>query len=173
MRQAGAFGRDGQGRDGPQQPGGREADMRTALRRAILAVTVAATLAVAPSAWAENETFGFTIDAARLAADRHTVVVSGTYTCGPLDLDVVGGGGVVDLTVRQGRVTGFSGGVPIQVCDGTAQSYQADVTTFGDRQFKQGAARASASGYVQGERDGQPVLQLTSVDNQRITISRR
>jgi hypothetical protein len=27
-----------------------------------------------------------------LAADPHTVVVGGTYTCGPLDLDVVGGG---------------------------------------------------------------------------------
>ena len=61
-----------------------EGDMRTmALRRVILAVLVAATVAVSPAAWAQDETFDFTIDAASLAADRHTVVVSGTYTCGP------------------------------------------------------------------------------------------
>ena len=146
--------------------------MRSALRRAILTVTVAAVLAVGPAAWAQGETFGFTIDAARLAADRHTVVVSGSYTCGPLDLNVVAGGGTVDLTVRQGRVTGF-GYVPIEVCDGTAQDWQEEVTTFGGPIFKRGAARASASGYVQGERDGQPVTQLASVTNQRITITRR
>ena len=52
--------------------------MRTALRRAILTVTVAAVLAVGPAAWAQDETFGFTIDAARLA-DRHAVVVSGSF----------------------------------------------------------------------------------------------
>ncbi|HSO53865.1 MAG TPA: hypothetical protein VL330_14180 [Actinomycetes bacterium] len=146
--------------------------MRTALRRAILTVTVAAVLAVGPAAWAQVETFGFTIDAARLATDRHTLVVSGTYTCGPLDLNVVAGGGTVDLTVRQGRVTGF-GYVPIEVCDGTAQDWREEVTTFGGPTFKRGAARASASGDVRGERDGLPVTQRASVTNQRITITRR
>ena len=145
--------------------------MRTALRRAILAVTVVAALAVGPAAWAQEETFGFTVDAARLAADRHTVVVSGTYTCGPLDLDVVGGG-TVDLTVRQDRVNGI-GYVPIEVCDGTAQAYQAEVTTFGERRFKRGPARATASGYVRGGRDGEPVTLFTSVPDQPITITRR
>jgi hypothetical protein len=99
-------------------------------------------------------------------------VVSGTYTCGPLDLDVVGGGGTIDLTVRQSRVEGF-GFVPIAVCDGTVQAWQADVTTFGDRRFERGAARASASGLVNGERDGQPVTLRVDIPNQRITISRR
>ena len=142
-----------------------------ALRRMILAILAAATVAIGPAAWAQDDTFHFTIDSARLAADRHTVLVSGTYTCGPLDLNVVGGGGTVDLTVRQDRVTGF-GFVPIQVCDGTAQPYQAEVTTFGNRQFKRGAATASASGFVQGERDGEPVTLFTRVDNQPITITR-
>jgi hypothetical protein len=143
-----------------------------ALRRVILAVLVAATVAVSPAAWAQDETFDLTIDAARLAADRHTVVVSGTYTCGPMDLNVVGGGGTVDLTVRQGRVIGF-GFVPIEVCDGTAQTYRAEVTTFGQRRFKRGAASASASGIVHGEQAGVPVDQRTELDNQPITITRR
>lgn len=142
-----------------------------ALRRVILAVLVAATVAVGPAAWAQDETLDFTIDAARLAADRHTVVVSGTYTCGPLDLDVVGGGGTIDLTVRQSRVEGF-GFVPIEICDGTAQTWQEDVTTFGDRLFKHGAARASASGLVNGERDGQPVTLRVDIPDQPITITR-
>ena len=43
--------------------------------------------------------------------------------------------------------TGF-GYVPILTCDGTAQSYQAEVVSNSDRQFKRGAARATASGYV-------------------------
>ena len=142
--------------------------MRTALRRAILTVTVAAVLAVGPAAWAQDETFGFTIDAARLAADRHTVVVSGSYTCGPFDTT----GGVVDLTVVQGRTTGF-GSVPILICDGSAQTYQAEVVSNSDRRFKRGAARATASGYVEGVRGEERSLQTTRVDNQRITIGRR
>ena len=143
--------------------------MRTALRRAILMVTVAVALAVGPAAWAQDETFGFTVDAARLAADRHTVVVSGSYTCGPFDTT---GAGFVDLTVVQGRTTGF-GSVPIQLCDGTTQAYQAEVVSNSDRRFKGGAARATASGYVEGFRGDLRFLQTTRVDNQRITIKRR
>ena len=120
---------------------------------------------------ARDESFELTVDAARLAADRHTIVVSGTYTCGPMELDVVAGGGTVDLTVRQGRVTGF-GYVPILRCDDTVQTYRTEVTTFGTRQFKRGAARASASGIVHGERDGVGVDQRTQLDNRRLTISR-
>ena len=140
--------------------------MRTALRRAILTVTVAAVLAVGPAAWAQDETFGFTIDAARLAADRHTVVVSGSYTCGPFDST---GGGIVDLTVVQGQTTGH-GSVPILTCDGSAQAYQAEVVSNSDRRFKRGAARATASGYVEGD---EGFLQTTRIDNQPITTNRR
>ena len=147
--------------------------MRTmALRRVILAILVAATVVVGPAAWAQDESFEFTVDAARLAADRHTVLVSGTYTCGPLDLNVVGGGGTIDLTVRQGRVSGF-GFVPIQVCDGATQHYQADVTTFGGRPFKRGNATASASGIVHGEdAAGQGVDLRVEIQNQPIAITR-
>ena len=145
--------------------------MRTALRRAILTVTVAAVLVVGPAAWAqdETETFGFTIDAARLGADRHTVVVSGSYTCGPFDTT---GAGFVDLSVVQERATGF-GSVPIELCDGSAQAYQAELVSNSDRRFKRGAARATASGYVEGVRGDLRFLQTTRVHNQRITIKHR
>jgi hypothetical protein len=132
----------------------------TALGRAVLAAMVVVLVAVAPAARAQDNTFDFTIDAARLAADRHTVVVSGTYTCGPFDTT----GGVVDLTVRQDRTVGF-GFAPILTCDGKVQAYQADVVSNSDRRFKPGAARASASGYVEDE--------TTQIDGQRIVITRR
>jgi hypothetical protein len=142
------------------------------VRGAILAVAVAATLAAGPAALAARvDTFPFRADKARLAADRHIVVVSGTYTCGPLDLSVVGGGGTVDLTVRQGEVDGF-GGVQIEVCDGTAQSYQTEVTTFGEPTFERGGAVLLASGLVHGERDGEPVDLQPRPARQRITLSR-
>ena len=146
--------------------------MRTRSRRgAFLAVVLAATVAAGPAAWAQDETFPFRADGARLAADRHTVVVSGTYTCGPLDLNVVGGGGTVDLTVRQGQVAGF-GFAQIEVCDGTAQDFQTEVTTFGDRVFKRGRATLLASGQVRGERGGQPVTQVPTPGRQQVTITR-
>jgi hypothetical protein len=148
--------------------------MRTgSLRRVVLAVVAAAVVAVAPAAWAQEGTLPFTIDTARLAADRHTVVVRGTYTCPQLDLEVTGGGGTIDLTVRQGGVSGI-GFVPIQVCDGTTQAWRADVTTFGDPRFTRGPARASAGGFVHGEdAAGQTVTLWVQIQNQRITITRR
>jgi hypothetical protein len=147
--------------------------MRTrSLRHALLAMMVTAIVAGATAASAQDGTLPFTIDTAGLAADRHTVVVSGTYTCPPLDLNVPGGGGTIDLTVQQGRVSGF-GFVPIQVCDGTTQAWQADVTTFGARQFKRGTASASASGDVNGaDPTGQPVHLRVDIANQQVTITR-
>jgi hypothetical protein len=143
------------------------------MRRVILTVMVAATVAVAPTALAQ-EPLPFTIDTARLAADHHTVVVAGTYTCPELNLDVVGGGGTIDLTVKQGRVQGI-GYVHLQgrVCDGTMRAWETDVTTFGERRFQRGPARASASGDVDGEDPaGQPVHLRVEIDRQRITITR-
>ena len=149
--------------------------MGTALRRAVLAGTVAAVLAVVPAAWAQPGTLPFTIDTARLAADRHTVVVAGTYTCPRLNLDGTGGGGTIDLSVNQGRVQGI-GYVHLQgtVCDGTTRAWQVNVTTFGEPRFQRGPARVSASGDVNGDDpSGQPVHLRVEIDRQRITITRR
>jgi hypothetical protein len=149
--------------------------MRTrSLRRAMLAVMVAATVAAGPAALAQDGTLPFTIDTARLAADRHTVVIRGTYTCPPLDLGVDGGGGTIDLTVNQDGVAGF-GFVPIEVCDGTTQAWRARVTSGAGR-FRRGPAQALASGLVTGEdATGQRVtLQVAILSpGQPITITRR
>jgi hypothetical protein len=45
----------------------------------------------------------------------------------------------IDLTVSQGGVNGF-GGVTVEVCDGTTQTWQAEVTTFGEPAFTTGRA---------------------------------
>jgi hypothetical protein len=118
------------------------------LRRAVLAVLVAAMVAVAaaPAAVAREPRLRFAVDGARLAADPHTVVVSGTYRCPLLDLDVPGGN-TIDLTVSQGGVNGF-GQVTVDVCDGTTQDWEVPVTTFGEPAFTTGRATAVASGLV-------------------------
>jgi hypothetical protein len=117
-------------------------------RLAVLAVLVVAlvALATAPAASARAPRLQFAFDGARLTADPHTVVVSGTYRCPVLDLNVPGGN-TIDLTVSQGEVNGF-GGVTVEVCDGTTQTWQAVVTTFGEPAFATGSASALASGLV-------------------------
>ena len=150
------------------------------MRRVILTVMVATTVAVAPAALAQEPLpLPFTIDTARLAADSHTVVVAGTYTCPELNLDVDdgGGGGTIDLTVNQDGVAGF-GYVHIQgrVCDGTTRTWETDVTTFGERRFQRGPAQALASGLVTGEdaAGNKVTLQVAILSpGQPITITRR
>jgi hypothetical protein len=146
--------------------------MRTtrSLRRALLAATVAA----GPAAWAQDGTLPFTIDTARLADDRHTAVVRGTYSCPELDLTVPGGGGTIDLTVNQGGVTGH-GFVTIAVCDGTTRTWRARVTST-DGRFRRGPAQVLASGLVTGEdAAGQRMTLQVAVlsPGQPITITRR
>ena len=144
---------------------------RTMLRRALLAVLVAAlvALAAAPAASARTPRLRFAVDGARLTADPHTLVVSGTYRCPVLDLNVPGGN-TIDLTVSQGGVNGF-GGVTVEVCDGTTQTWQAEVTTFGEPAFTTGRASALASGLVFA-RDpaGQEVTLRVDLRDQRIRI---
>jgi hypothetical protein len=144
---------------------------RTMLRRAVLAVLVAAlvALAAAPAASARTPRLRFAVDGARLTADPHTLVVSGTHRCPVLDLNVPGGN-TIDLTVSQGGVNGF-GGVTVEVCDGTTQTWQAEVTTFGEPAFTTGRASALASGLVFA-RDpaGQEVTLRVDLRDQRIRI---
>jgi hypothetical protein len=144
---------------------------RTMLRRALLAVLVAAlvALAAAPAASARTPRLRFAVDGARLTADPHTLVVSGTYRCPVLDLNVPGGN-TIDLTVSHGGVNGF-GGVTVEVCDGTTQTWQAEVTTFGEPAFTTGRASALASGLVFA-RDpaGQEVTLRVDLRDQRIRI---
>ena len=137
---------------------------RTMLRRAVLAVLVAAlvALAAAPAASARAPQL-------RFAVDPHSLMVSGTYRCPVLDLNVPGGN-TIDLTVSQGGVNGF-GGVTVEVCGGTIQTWQAEVTTFGEPAFTTGRASALASGLVFG-RDpaGQEVTLQVDLRDERIRI---
>jgi hypothetical protein len=112
----------------------------------------------------------FTVDDQALVSSRTTAVVTGTYTCGPLDFSQ-GGGGVVDLTVQQGSVSG-SGSVDTAVCDGTPQAWSATVTAHAGR-FRRGAALGLASGYVCG--DALPdvyTCQTTGQIEQSLTLRR-
>ena len=151
--------------------------MRTTrpLRRALLAVVVAAaTVAAGPAAWAQDGTLPFTVDTARLADDRHTVVVRGTYSCPELDLTVPGGGGTIDLTVNQGDAFGI-GFATIDTCDGTTRTWRARVTSATGR-FRRGPAQALASGLVTGtDAAGQTVTLQVAVlsPGQPVTITRR
>ena len=140
--------------------------MRTTLRRLILAMLVAVMVAVvAAPALARAPRLRFAVDGARLAADRHTVVVSGTYRCPPLDLDVPGGN-TIDLTVDQGEAHGI-GFVTIETCDGTTQRWREEVTTFGEPVFTHGRATVLASGVI-AARDaaGQDVRLQVFLDEQ-------
>jgi hypothetical protein len=143
------------------------------LRRALVAVVAAAAVVAGPAASAQDGTLPFTFDTARLANDRHTVVVRGTYTCPKLDLPI-GGGGTIDLTVNQGDAFGV-GFVTIDTCDGTTRTWRARVTSATGR-FRRGPAQALASGLVTGEdAAGQKVtLQVAILSpGQPITITRR
>jgi hypothetical protein len=141
------------------------------LRRAVLAVLVAAlvALAAAPTASARDPRLRFAVDGASLTADPHTVVVSGTYHCPVLDLNVPGGN-TIDLTVSQGGLDGF-GFVTIEVCDGTTQTWQADVTTFGAPAYTTGRANTTASGLVFArDPTGQDVTLRVDLRDKRIRI---
>jgi hypothetical protein len=134
-------------------------------------VLVAAMVAVAaaPAALAREPRLRFAVDGARLTADPHTVTVSGTYHCPVLDLNVPGGN-TIDLTVSQGGVNGF-GGVTVEVCDGTTQTWQAEVTTFGEPAFTTGRASALASGLVFARYPaGQDVTLRVDLRDKRIWI---
>lgn len=81
-----------------------------------------------------------------------TVVLVGRYTCGPFPGGVPDRG-VVDLDVTQvvdaTEVRGIGYLTPT-VCDGTAQWFAAELTTFGGAAFRRAAATWAASGYVEG-----------------------
>jgi hypothetical protein len=142
------------------------------LRRAVLAVVAAATVAAGPAAWAQDGTLPFTIDKARLADDRRDVVVRGTYSCPTLAIDGVVA--TIDLTVNQAGVAGH-GFVTIEVCDGKTRTWRARVTAAAGR-FQRGPAQVLASGFVRGVTPaGQDVTLQVAIlaPGQPITITGR
>jgi hypothetical protein len=88
---------------------------------------------------------------ALLGRDRTSVVLVGSYSCGPFPGGVPDRG-VLDLEVRQ-----VVGAIEVKAigyleptrCDGAAQPYAATLTTVAGN-LRRGAATWSASGYVEG-----------------------
>jgi hypothetical protein len=88
-----------------------------------------------------------------LGPHRTSVVLGGTYTCGPFASGRPDRG-VIDLSVQQDRESGTVaafGFLEPAVCDGTTQPFEVTLTGTGGKRFRQDAATWSASGYVEGD----------------------
>jgi hypothetical protein len=98
---------------------------------------------------------GLTVAAetATLGPDRTSVVLRGTYRCGPFATGLPDRG-VIDLSIEQGRPGGAVasfGYLEPSVCDGTSQPFEVTLTGTGGKRFRRGVAAWSASGYVEGD----------------------
>jgi hypothetical protein len=122
--------------------------------RAIVTVLLGLTAVMVPAvALAADAGLTLTAETATLGPDRTSVVLHGTYTCGPFASGHPDRG-VIDLSVQQDRAgspVAAVGFLEPAVCDGTPQPFQVTLTGTGGKRFRQGAATWSASGYVEGD----------------------
>lgn len=122
------------------------------VRRVVLVIGVVLAVTLAPAAEVGAD-LTLSASSARLGADRTSVVLRGSYTCGPFASGLPDRG-VIDFTVAQGSgsrtVTAF-GYLEPSVCDGSAQRYKVTVTGTSGRRFRAGPATWAASGYVEGD----------------------
>jgi hypothetical protein len=98
---------------------------------------------------------GLTLSAntATLGPHRTSVVLGGTYSCGPFASGRPDRG-VIDMSVEQVRPSGTVaafGYLEPTVCDGTSQPFEVTLTGTGGKRFRQGMATWIASGYVEGD----------------------
>jgi hypothetical protein len=125
---------------------------RTARTTLVFRLTLPALLIPAAAA-AADVGLTLTADTATLGPHRTSVVLRGTYSCGPFASGRPDRG-VIDLSVEQrqpsGMVTAF-GFLEPAVCDGTSQPFEVTLTGTGGRRFRQGAATWAGSGYVEGD----------------------
>jgi hypothetical protein len=94
-----------------------------------------------------------TADTATLGAHRTSVVLGGTYSCGPFASGRPDRG-VIDLSVQQIRMGGTVAAIGYlepAVCDGTSQPFEVTLTGTGGKRFRQSSATWSAPGYVEGD----------------------
>lgn len=123
----------------------------TGIRTAVVGVTAVCVLS--PVAAHAAAGLSVTADSARRGADRATVRLSGSYTCGPFSSGRPDRG-VIDLEVTQvqGAVSLRAiGYLEPQICDGRQQRYTVTLTEVAGSRFRLGAAAWSASGYVEGD----------------------
>jgi hypothetical protein len=126
--------------------------MRRAARTTVTFL-LALTAALIPATGAAATGLTVTADTATLGPQRTSVVLAGTYSCGPFASGRPDRG-VIDLTVQQTRmgdtVTAI-GYLEPAVCDGSAQPFAVTLTGTGGKRFQRGAATWTASGYVEGD----------------------
>jgi hypothetical protein len=125
---------------------------RTARTTLVVLLTLPALLIPAAGA-AADVGLTLTADTATLGPHRTSVVLRGTYSCGPFASGRPDRG-VIDLSVEQvrmGDTVTAHGFLEPAVCDGTSQSFEVTLTGTGGRRFRQGAATWSGSGYVEGD----------------------
>jgi hypothetical protein len=128
--------------------------MGTVLRPTILLLVVAAAATVG-GAGAAAAADGLTVTAssAELGPHRTSVVLRGSYSCGPFASGFPDRG-VIDLSieqVRRGHAVAAFGFLEPSVCDGTWQSFSVTLTGTGGQRFRPGAATWAGSGYVEGD----------------------
>lgn len=135
------------------------------VRRAVLMLGLVLAVTLAPAAEAGAD-LTLTASSARLGPDRTSVVLRGSYTCGPFASGLPDRG-VIDLSVQQVRgvttVTAY-GYLEPSVCDGSAQPYRITLTGSSGQRFRVGSATWAASGYVEGDTGLQHVhVEATSI----------
>jgi hypothetical protein len=122
--------------------------------RTALTVLLALVAACIPAAGvAADAGLTVTADTATLGPHRTSVVLAGTYSCGPFASGRPDRG-VIDLSVQQlrmGDTVAAYGYLEPAVCDGTSQPFQVTLTGTGGKRFQRAAATWGASGYVEGD----------------------
>ena len=121
--------------------------------RAMVTVLLGLVVLVPAVALAADAELTLTAETATLGRHRTSVVLQGTYTCGPFASGRPDRG-VIDLSVEQDRAGGSVqafGYLEPAICDGSPQPFRATLTGTGGERFRQGAAIWSASGYVEGD----------------------
>ena len=122
-------------------------------RRAVMVVLVLTAILAAAGGAAADPGLTLAAETATLGPDRTTVMLRGTYSCGPFATGVPDRG-VIDLSIEQGHAGGTVAGfgyLEPSVCDSTSQPFEVTLTGTGGKRFRQGAAAWSASGYVEGD----------------------
>jgi hypothetical protein len=122
--------------------------------RAMVTILLGLTAVLLPAVGlAADAGLTLTAETAMLGPHRTSVVLGGTYTCGPFASGRPDRG-VIDLSVQQDRESGTVaafGFLEPAVCDGTTQPFEVTLTGTGGKRFRQDAATWSASGYVEGD----------------------
>jgi hypothetical protein len=145
--------------------------MGTVVRRTILVLVVAAAATVGGAGGvAAADGLTVTASSAELGRHRTSVVLRGSYSCGPFASGVPDRG-VIDLSieqVRRGHTVAAHGFLEPSICDGSTQPFGVVLTGTGGQRFRAGAATWTGSGYVEGDTG----LQHVQVGPTPITLTR-